>query len=247
MLNSRLCILLIPGCKKCTICSKKVVKKEKIGSILIEFAFSIPILITLMFFVLDHYRFFELREKVKTSAYLAASMLQQIGNTKINKQLTIHDVNRISYASCLNFFNTNTMFKPCPFGIRPGLRIYYVKRISDNEYRMQFCYANTEVTQNISEALNMSSMCGKIQTKTSGYIASIHTDLICNKNGDERVFIFYFYWPINFNKSKLGFLLLTPIPSYAPDGSKVENMLTGNFVYGLVITPKPGLFPVKDE
>ena len=90
------------------------------GGILIEFAFSIPIIILLLLFVNDHYRFYELRNKIKSSAYLAASMLQQLGNTRTDKQLTSSNLSRISYVSCLNFFHTNTMFKPWSLGI------YYV-------------------------------------------------------------------------------------------------------------------------
>ena len=56
------------------------------GGILIEFAFSVPILVGLLFFLCDHYRFYELKNKVKSSAYLAASMVQQITNNRTNKQ-----------------------------------------------------------------------------------------------------------------------------------------------------------------
>ena len=48
------------------------------GGILIEFTFSIPICIFLLFFVADHYRFYELKSKVKTSTYLVSSMIQQL-------------------------------------------------------------------------------------------------------------------------------------------------------------------------
>ncbi|MBQ7674714.1 MAG: hypothetical protein IJT36_09465, partial [Alphaproteobacteria bacterium] len=72
-------------------------------------------MISLLFFLCDHYRFYELKNKLKSSAYLAASMVQHISNTRTDKQLTVNDLARISYASCLNLFHTNTMFNPWPF------------------------------------------------------------------------------------------------------------------------------------
>ena len=82
------------------------------GGILIEFAFSIPILIILLLFACKHYRFFELRDKLKASTYLVANMIQQITNTKVDKQI----LNRIAYASCLNLFHINFRFYALSFG-----------------------------------------------------------------------------------------------------------------------------------
>lgn len=175
------------------------------------------------------------------SAYLAASMVQQLGNTRTNKQLSIGDMGRISFASCLNLFHTNTMFKPCPFGIRPSMRFYYVKKISNDEYQYQFCYANTEVTPNTSGALKMSTSCDSIQTIKQAKVEAIHSDLVCYNVGEERLLIVYFYWPYNFDKSKLGFYMLKPKSAY----KVLDDNIVGNFVYNLVITPKPGLFPIK--
>ena len=80
------------------------------GGILIEFAFSIPIMIILLLFVHDHYRFYELKSKLKSSAYLVASMIQQLSNTRSDKQLTSTDLAHIVYASCLNLFHSNSVF-----------------------------------------------------------------------------------------------------------------------------------------
>ena len=45
----------------------------------------------------------------------------------------------------------------------------------------------------------------------------------------------------NFSKNKLGFYLLTP-----DFGQPGNNYNTIGFAYRLVITPKPGLFPIKE-
>ena len=208
------------------------------GGILIEFAFSIPILISLLFFINDHYRFHELKDKVKSSAYLAASMIQQITNTRTNKQLTIDDLARISYASCLNLFHTDAMFSPYPFGIHYIVRYFYVKRNNDNSY---LCYiywtstGNTNVKRALLDGMNRS--CSSSGNRTKAQVQRYHPDLVCSNDGEERLLIICYYGATastNFSKSKLGLFLLDP--NFGQDG---------NFSHQLVITLKPGLFPAK--
>ncbi|MBQ7673933.1 MAG: hypothetical protein IJT36_05345 [Alphaproteobacteria bacterium] len=71
-------------------------------------------MIILILFACDHYHIHELQNKLKAPAYLAASIVQ-IANTRTDKQLTLNDLVRITYASCLNLFHTNTMFTPWIF------------------------------------------------------------------------------------------------------------------------------------
>ena len=208
------------------------------GGILIEFAFSIPILIILLLFACDHYRFYELKDKIKTSAYLAASMVQQITNTKSDKQLTKKDIARIMYASCLNFFHTNTMFKPWPFGIYYIAHFYYVKRLSSNEYLYQMTYSCFDSGNSPSNVPSV--ICNPLAKVTKSSIEMIHSDLICDKNGDERVFMECCYRKINFSKKKLGFFILNPQVVKGVD--RCNNL----FIYHLTVMPKPGVFPIKE-
>ncbi|MBQ7673816.1 MAG: pilus assembly protein [Alphaproteobacteria bacterium] len=80
------------------------------GGILIEFALSVPVLITLLFFVCDHYRYYEIQSKVRTSAYLAASMIQQVANTRTTKALTLKDIINVSYARSSMCFLLHIIF-----------------------------------------------------------------------------------------------------------------------------------------
>ena len=82
-----------------------------------------------------------MQNKLKSSAYLAASMLQQIGNTKTDKQLTKKDFANIAYASCLNFFHANSMFSPWPFGLYYSVSYEWVKRVNSKSYQFQHNYA----------------------------------------------------------------------------------------------------------
>ncbi|MBR1733886.1 MAG: hypothetical protein IJ730_00300, partial [Alphaproteobacteria bacterium] len=46
-----------------------VLNRKSFGGILIEFAISLPLLLVLLFFVNDHYRLHELKNKCRGSAY----------------------------------------------------------------------------------------------------------------------------------------------------------------------------------
>ncbi|MBQ7674315.1 MAG: hypothetical protein IJT36_07375 [Alphaproteobacteria bacterium] len=52
-------------------------------------------MISLLFFLNDHYRMYELKNKIKSSAYLIASIIQQVKNTSNEKTLTKDDLKRI--------------------------------------------------------------------------------------------------------------------------------------------------------
>ena len=210
------------------------------GGILIEFTFSIPLCIMLLFFINDHYRFYELKNKVKNSAYFAASMLQQIKNTKSDKQLTKEDFGRIAYASCLNFFHTNTMFTPWPFGVFYDTTFAYVKKIDSGTYQYQMTWACTLEGTSPS---GIYTQCGSVVTRTQAQVEAIHPDLVCNNIGEERVLISCYYRKhhIGFkNKGQLGFFILEPKTMTATNGRTAIF-----FMYDLVITPKPGFFPAK--
>ncbi|MBQ7674540.1 MAG: hypothetical protein IJT36_08580 [Alphaproteobacteria bacterium] len=166
-------------------------------------------------------------------------MIQQVSNTRTDKQLTSLDFARIAYASCLNLFHTNTMFKPWPLGIYYAVNFCWVKRIDNNSYQFQQCWGSLSVGTSPSE---MNKLCGTVVTKTYAQIQAIHPNLICTKDEEERVCIECYYRkpPSGYNKSKLGFFILEPQLKKSWD---VSNNL---FLYSLIITPKPGLFPGKN-
>ena len=166
-------------------------------------------------------------------------MVQQIKNTKSEKQLTKYDCAYIAYASSLNLFHTNTMFYPWPFGIYYVVNFGYVKRINENSYQFQRSWGS--ISSNSPSSMNCS--CASISTKTRNEIETIHKDLICNKDGDKRILIECYYRKTGaFNKNKLGFFLIEPKTKRCWDST--QNNL---FIYSLVVTPKPGLFPGKNE
>ena len=214
------------------------IRKTHKGGILIEFTFSIPVCISLLFFVNDHYRIYELNNKIKASTYLAASMVQHVTNTRADKQLTINDIRRITYASCFNLFHTNSMFYSYPFGIFYIVHFYYVKRLSSNSYQIQKIYAGTGGGNSPN---NMVRSDVTILSRARVHAQEIHPDLVCQNDGEERVLIFPCYRRASgFDKSKLGFFIMNP-----PNARSADGQTTNICTFNLVITPKPGLFPVK--
>ena len=168
-------------------------------------------------------------------------MIQHVTNTRTDKQLTINDIRRITYASCLNLFHTNSMFNPWPFGIRYIAHFYYVKRINSNSYQYQKTFGATN--EGASSPNNLSFSIPNTSTMTQAQIEEIHPDLVCQNDGEERVLVDCVYRRASgFNKNKLGFFIMNPPNAKAADNTS-NNICVGH----LVITPKPGLFPVKDS
>ena len=163
-------------------------------------------------------------------------MVQHISNTRTDKQLTVNDLARISYASCLNFFHTNSMFSPWPFGIYYVAHFYYVKRLNKDSYMYQKSYGATN-------SYYINARITNVSTITTDQVKAMHQDLVCSRDGEERVCIDVNYGTFDStNKNKLGFFILDPnnIHEKSVDGR------TNNFcIYQLIITPKTGLFPVN--
>lgn len=222
-----------------------LLRKPCKGGILIEFAFAIPVCIILLFFVHDHFRFYELKNKLKTSAYLIATMIQNINNSKSNEQLSLSDIKRIVFAGSLNLFHTNSMFYPFPLGTSPHAYFQYVKRIEENKYNYQAFWTNPYQKGSTSPA----TMRGAIDangTRTLSQITNIHPDLECHKDGDERLLINYWFrqeFGSDESSSKIGFLIMKP--KWGDVGFSINNK--GSFSYVLIITPKPGLFPLRNN
>ncbi len=168
-------------------------------------------------------------------------MVQQIANTRTDKQLTLNDLARITYASCLNLFHTNTMFTPWPFGISFSINFYHYKRLSSDSYQWQGAGASTEQG---TYPLNIWKGGNAIRTLNKSQVVNHHPDLVCDRDGDERLYIDCAYRRMpNFDKSKIGLYILDP--QLVKGGLYIGHIYPALLYYKIVITPKPGLFPVK--
>ncbi|MBQ7674398.1 MAG: hypothetical protein IJT36_07820, partial [Alphaproteobacteria bacterium] len=135
-----------------------------------------------------------------------------------------------------NLFHTNTMFNPWPFSIFFAIDFDYVKRVSENEYYYERNWGTTDSgdsPQNMFRGKDTHNTSNVKYTKSQ--VASIYPNLICNKDGEEKLLISCYYRnaPTGVDNSKLGFFILNP---------KIDWY---SFSYKILITPKPGLFPTK--
>ena len=162
-------------------------------------------------------------------------MIQHVTNNRTDKRLTKKDIARITHASGLNFFHTNTVYVPYPFGIYYVLDCFYVKRINSNNYQYQQVYGSTLSAKTLNDMGSATS----VTTKTLAQVQAMCPDLVCDKDGDERVLVEAIYRGSS-DKRKLGFFLLQPKIKKTTDG------YNASFSYKLVIVPKPGLFPVTE-
>ena len=192
-------------------------------------------MISLLFFVNDHYRFYELKDKIRSSAYLMASMIQQISNTRSNKQISDQDITHIAYASHLNLFGTSPLF-----GITMKVCLFYVKKVGNDSYQYQASAMGSENIVDINRT-----------TRTQNYSAMIakcpslnHPDMLIENIGDEKLLIECLYYKSSsYSKNKLGFFIISP----KFGGMSRYSSYRGNFAYRIVITPKPGLFPIVSD
>ncbi len=136
------------------------------------------------------------------------------------------------------------MFSPWPFGLYYTVSCAWVKRVNSNSYQLQHYWGSTAGGTSVSE---INSSCNNIQTISQADVEAKDPDLICNNDGEERVCIESCYRKVGGNnsnisvKSKLGFFILEPITKKGIDIS-TNNL----FIYRVIITPKPGLFPGKN-
>lgn len=184
-------------------------------------------------------------------------MIQQITNNRTRKWLDYNDLRHITLASCFYFFHTNTMFAPYALGVRPTVRYYYVKRLSSNEYEYQLT-----VSFPAKQGVTCIGYNDDQPRKTANEIEEIDSSLLCDKNNEEKVLILYYYCyspstnTTYYNKNKLGFFILSPTKTTNADAStylgeayrfanSIPKIVNGSFVYKIVFSPKPGLFPIQ--
>ena len=97
-------------------------------------------------------------------------MIQQINNSKANKQLSISDMKRIVFAGGLNLFHTNSMFYPYPLGTTPHAYFQYVKRVDSNTYNYQNFWVNAYESNSSSSPATLDGDSSPTSTKTLSQI-----------------------------------------------------------------------------
>lgn len=80
------------------------------GAVLLEFAFSIPVLILLLMGLHDVFVISHMQDKSRLVAHEMASMLQNISQNREDKKITQDDIKRITCAAYLSIYPGTTMY-----------------------------------------------------------------------------------------------------------------------------------------
>lgn len=200
--------------------------KRNRGNISIELAFTLPAMLGFLFLILNHYRFYELKSKIKSSAFLAASMIQNITNTRSSKALTKADLRQITFASSLNIFLNNSVFTG-DRGATYRLTIKYGKRTSSG-------YEGITITCSTANASKVSTITYSGVTSTSN-----NSGITLPYEGDEGMSVTAELIPTSstYDNTKLGFFNFR-IKAFANASMPV---LSKNFKYEVKLTPKPDI------
>ena len=109
-------------------------KQQSKGAILIEFAFCMPVLILLIYYMHDLFKIQRYYSQTEFVAYQMVQMIQSISQNRESKTITANDLRYITSAAYLTIFPGTTMFwqgKGLHFVCAPHPLIYYVKGNSD--------------------------------------------------------------------------------------------------------------------
>lgn len=207
------------------------------GGILVEFALAVPVLAIILYYASDVPRYSRYKSQMKNSAYMAASMIQNISQDRNNKTISKKDLKIIGISSFLNHFNGLQQF--IPFQTYYGLTfLLYVKGLPDGKASVIWMWDSNTPTQPPTTSSSTSHT--TVNTYSSSTLNvkknvdphEIHKDLII-KEGEVKIIL---QQTINygFSDKKIGFYLLTPT------GSGYSQKCY--FHTTIIFSPRPGLF-----
>ena len=222
------------------------------GSILIEFAVCMPILIILLFYIHDLIRIKRYYAQTEFVGQQMANMIQNISQKRDNKRLNKNDFKNITSLAWLTMFPGNTRYNTkASLGYSPGIALYYVKGLDNGNasciWRVWSSYENSSTP---SSDLHWDPGTGgyahlSVKYRTNLTPSSIHPMLKISP-GDTKIilevtFIANPNWKNSLgessNKQKFKLHLLNP-RVVAGDKNAFHTLFTSVVIF----TPKPGLF-----
>lgn len=205
-----------------------LLKNKDYGVLTLEFAFILPGLAILFYFIVNHYNFYDLKSRIKSSSYLATSIMQNLTNSRADKKLTKADIRRIAFASSLNIFVNDSVFTG-DRGINYKLTIKYGKKTASG-------FEGITIICNTTNKTNPNSIAYSGTSSSSN-----DSGVALSAVGDEAMTVTAELIPASsaatYDTSKMGFKNLT----IGLLGASMVANIRGNFKYQVQITPKPGI------
>lgn len=116
--------------------------KRSRGAILIEFAFSIPVLITLLLYIHDLYQIKNIQNTIKSIGYQMINMIQNVSIRRSDRLITNLDLNNSSIAAFLSYFpgttgiSTTQDGKTYAKGMYGFFILWYLKGVGNNKAKV---------------------------------------------------------------------------------------------------------------
>jgi hypothetical protein len=232
------------------------------GSILIEFAFSIPTLLAILYYVLDYPKYEQLKVKTKSSAYMAASMIQNVSRYRESKMITLADIQMINYASFLNYYCGKQHLKTTdsntyPLGHFSAITLICVQGVANNKckaiwslyasgWNAESPLAHKNTLPGNESIATFHSLTGlQYQHETEVIPTSIHPDLQIQEGENKIILVASFCAHTNFKYADGTMTTANPKRLFGFYMLPLRLPLSGNnflFRSTIIFTPNPGLF-----
>lgn len=118
------------------------IKNSKSGAILIEFAFAVPVLFSLIYYAHDLYLLKKTQTQVDFMAEIMANVIQNISQNRTDKQITRRDLSYARAAAGLTYYGGSTHYTVNnsdwrPLGSSLEFYVYLVKGTTHNRCEMK--------------------------------------------------------------------------------------------------------------
>jgi hypothetical protein len=238
------------------------------GSILIEFAFSIPVLLTILYYVLDYPMFERIKAEAKCSAHMAVGMIQNISKHRESRRITAVDIRLITHAALMNFYSGLQSIHlgdgKYPLGHTPLLFLACVKGLPEGKAKIawgSFCFSHSPTVpspntlyfenahQNMLDFMNL-----KCSLNIPYNPSAIHPDLTIEEGEYKIILQAGFHTRAAYKYSDgvvvsqgnarrlFGFYMLPFAPLGKPYAARGDLAFMFSSSSTIIFTPNPGLF-----
>lgn len=226
------------------------------GTVLIEFAICIPILIILLFYVNDLIRIRRLYSQTEFVGQQIVNMIQNISQKRSDKKLKREDISNIFALACQTIYPGTTMFvqeKGFEFAHTPLFKLYYVQGLNGNKASCKWrigadsyalTYNNPDLLNNCYTYASTDSAGSSVRYKTEVIPSEIYPTLKID-SGVNKIILEIAILRDSSNKN-YGKGSITDKQAFSLHLVNPKKRTWDRYLYFftsvIIFTPKPGLF-----
>ncbi len=234
------------------LCLQKIANKlSSKGAILIEFAFSLPVLIVLLYYIYDLNRLKRYYSRTEFVGQQVASMIQNISQSRESKTITLKDLQYIARTAFLSIYPGMSMYKQngyFEFGHTPTLQIIYVKGLDNGNASCiwRYYYRMSSIIGGAQESSADFEFLRPVYFKTNVLPSQIYSSLTINP-GEVKIIVISQITRGSSLTNSLNGKYLTDKQSFdfyllSPKYIATYNSIYYFFPSVVIFTPRPGLF-----